>query len=1018
MRSRPEQSDGGAPGARQRAAGPVPPAPHALTSAGLLSLQRLADPGVVARDAGPDQHVHDAGCGHDAGGGVDPATQSALLASALSSPSRPLPGALRAEAEAFYRNDFSGARIHDDHVAQRATEALGAQAMTVGAHVFLGPGAAGDKEVMGHELGHVDKNLRGVRETGDDNGAGLSVTDPGQDSERAAAADGAAFAAGAATAPSAAAAAAERHEAEPAGAERHEAEPAGAVQRSAGAVQRSAGGAAIARVRSLQAAAGNHAVARLLRPGAAPVQRAGKGDKKTPKQTAKEIDEAVKEKWTKVYGGGRHGNGPDEVRRRYARSMQDDETSQTLSHQAFLVYDAVAGVQEAEGSRDTREREVQGMLINNRLFFASNFNESMQALKRFETKGGRDGYAALVSTHQSPAGRAQGLPGPDAYEYADRMKRADDKTQAVMAGVRHPSGSDATAEALRKRYGKRVALVDISDPKLHTLLTDEKYEGAIFLLTVKEEKGLLHAEQKLLLALHRSGISPKEVHGEHAIMGRYRGCLCCTAALEYYRSKAGFKKLDFDPNPGFYYWESLENLYRHQAHVVSDPDFKTYMLDLASRMPATPALSRMNPPEDASYDNGPESVVPAGLAARRNYRTPSLSDVEMGTDEDGRTVYSSYTRTQDVADTEPGHAPVGHGSEHVKSRMSGKDIITDPADQQRIQETWLGEDQDRRRQLLKYWVEKKGAGYPELARIVKKVDSEPSMEALRTRVYRIVKDKTGHKEQDNKREAGEAVVRRPDKGKYAAKKPDSGKKPSKPKRMTMTTSSPGWGTIMSVMQTDQAFYHTWQQLGKGKQTAHIAPKSMPAALAQTVAALSNEYTVSSMAQLLHMAERSLTRHVNRVEAAHVPDGQASGPVDDEDVPMSGTGGDEAASYSYSLTPAAAGASYSYSLTPAATSASHSYSMTPAATSASHSYSMTPAAGGSASTYRIADVGTSTGTVQHPEIPGYVRRTDRIGQVTYLDPQTGSVSIWDADTRRLVVVGYEPVGYGADMDWSQ
>lgn len=989
MRSRPEQLDGDAPGARQKAAGPVPPAPHALTAAGVLSLQRLADPGVVARDAGPDQHVHDAGCGHDGGEGVDPAAQSALLASALSSPSRPLPGALRAEAESFYGNDFSGARIHDSQVAQRATEALGAQAMTVGAHVFLGPGAAGDKEVMGHELGHVDKNLRGIRETGDDNGAGLSVTDPGQDSERTAAADGAAFAAGAATAPSA-------------GAGHQEAAPAGAVQRSAGAVQRSADDAAIARIRSLQAIAGNHAVARLLRPGAAPVQRAGKGDKKkTPKQTAKEIDEAVKEEWTKAYGGGRHGQGPDEVRRRYARSMQDNETSQTLSHQAFLVYDAVAGVQEAEGARDTREREVQGMLINNRLLFASNFNESMQTLKRFETKGGRDGYAALVSTHQSPAGRAQGLPGPDAHEYADRMKRADDKTQAVMAGLRHTSGSDATAEALRKRHGKPVTIVDISDPQLHTLLTSEKYEGAIFLLTVREEKGLLHAEQKLLLALHRSGIRPKEVRGEHAVMGRYRGCLCCTAALEYYRSKAGFGNLDFDPNPGFYYWESLENLYRHQAHVVSDPDFKTYMLNLASRMPATPALSRMNPPEDAYYDNGPESVVPAELAARRNYRTPSLSDVEMGTDEDGQTVYSSYTRTQDIADTEPGHAPVGHGSEHVKSRLGAKNVITDTADQQRIQEAWLGEDQGYRRQLLKYWVEQKGASYPELARIINEVDTGPDVGALRTRVYRIVKDKTGHKEQDNKREAGEAVVRRPDKGKYAAKKPDSGKKPSKPKRTTMTTSSPGWGTIMSVMQTDQAFYHAWRQREKGKHTSHIAPTSMSAALAQTVAALSNEYTVSSMAQLLHMAERSLTRHVNRVEAANVPDGRASGPVYDEDVPMSAPAYDEDVAMSGT----------------GGDAAGYSYSMTPAATGASYSYSMTPAAGGSAYTHPIADVGTSTGTVRYPEMPGYTRQVDRIGQVTYVDDETGSVSIWDEDTRRLVVIR-EPVQYSGGMDWSQ
>ncbi|MGW4879716.1 eCIS core domain-containing protein [Streptomyces sp. NPDC004262] len=955
MRSRSEQSDGGAPGARQRASAPVPPAPRPLTSAELTSLQRLADPGVVARDAGPDRHVHGSGCGHDGGEGADPAAQSALLASAISSPSRPLSGALRAEADSFYRNDFSSARIHDNHVAQRATEALGAQAMTVGAHVFLGPGMAGNKEVMGHELGHVDKNLRGVRETGADNGAGLSVTDPGQDSERTAAADGAAFAAGARTAPSA-------------GAGGHGAAPAGTVQRSAA-------GPALARMRSLQGTAGNHAVARLLAPGTAPVQRMGKDDKKkTPRQTAKDIDEAVKEKWKKAYGGGRHGQGPDQVRRRYARSMEDDETSQTLSHQAFLVYDAVAGVQEEQGAKDDREREVQGMLINNRLLFASNYNESMDALKGFTTDGSKDGYADLVSTHQSTAGRERGMAGPDAREYSDRVNRADVKTQAVMAGQRG-GADDATAETLRKRYGKPVALVDVSDRHLHTLLTSEQFEGSIFLLTFKEEKALLHAEQKLLLALHRSGIKPKEVRGQHAIMGRYRGCLCCTAALEYYRSKAGFGNLDFDPNPGFYYWESLENLYRHQAHVVNDPDFKRYMLHLASQMPATPALSRMQPPGDAYENNGPESVVDAGLASRRNYRTPSLSDIEMDTDEHGKPVFSSYTREQDIAGTEAGAARVGQGSDQIKSRLRADRIITDPAHRRQIQDTWLHGTPEDKKNLFKYWEETARASRPELAEIIHEVDGERSMEGIKSALYRYVKDRTGHEARDG-REAGAPVTRRPDKGKYADKKADSGKKKSsKPSRKSMNEKSSGWSTIKSVMEGDDYFRSEWRRREKGKEKSHIEPRYMPEALAQTVAALSNEYTVSSMARMLHMAERSLTRLVNSVEAANVPDGQASGPVYDDDVPMSGTGG---------------GASQG-------------------------GYSRTLTAPSAARTYAIADVGTSTGTAQYPDFPGYTRQVDSIGQVTYIDDETGSVSIWDEDAQRLVVIR-EPVQQ-SEMDWS-
>ncbi|MEU3896374.1 DUF4157 domain-containing protein [Streptomyces sp. NPDC045251] len=180
-------------------AGPVTPrtALALQRSVGNRAVSRLVD-----QDQDQEQHVHGAGCGH---GGIEdgsPAGQRQLLDEAMTSPSRPLGGSLLSEATAFYRNDLSAARIHDNPTAQRATAALGAQAMTVGTHVFLGPQAAGRKDLIGHELGHVDKNLRGHRETGNSNGAGVTVTDPGQDSERAAEADGAAFAAGAATAPS------------------------------------------------------------------------------------------------------------------------------------------------------------------------------------------------------------------------------------------------------------------------------------------------------------------------------------------------------------------------------------------------------------------------------------------------------------------------------------------------------------------------------------------------------------------------------------------------------------------------------------------------------------------------------------------------------------------------------------------------------------------------------------------------------------------------------------------------
>ncbi|MFF7401763.1 eCIS core domain-containing protein [Streptomyces murinus] len=54
----------------------------------------------------------------------------------------------------------------------------GAKAMTVGHRIFLSAGATAEEKLIGRELSHVDKNLKGLPETGHSNGAGITVTDP------------------------------------------------------------------------------------------------------------------------------------------------------------------------------------------------------------------------------------------------------------------------------------------------------------------------------------------------------------------------------------------------------------------------------------------------------------------------------------------------------------------------------------------------------------------------------------------------------------------------------------------------------------------------------------------------------------------------------------------------------------------------------------------------------------------------------------------------------------------------
>ncbi|CAM5544299.1 hypothetical protein STENM36S_03136 [Streptomyces tendae] len=193
-----------------------------MTPAAVLALQSSAGNAavqrVVARDAhqhgpgcghtvqrrvDPGSHQHGAGCGHDGIDDRSPEGQHQLLDEAKRTSSSSLPGSFLDKAVPFYQNPaLAGARVHTDPIAQRATAAMGAEAMTIGMDVFLGPSAIGNEEILAHEASHLDKNSRGITETGSGSGGGPAVTDPGQGSEVAAVNDGAAFKAGDTLAPS------------------------------------------------------------------------------------------------------------------------------------------------------------------------------------------------------------------------------------------------------------------------------------------------------------------------------------------------------------------------------------------------------------------------------------------------------------------------------------------------------------------------------------------------------------------------------------------------------------------------------------------------------------------------------------------------------------------------------------------------------------------------------------------------------------------------------------------------
>ncbi|MFD7031411.1 DUF4157 domain-containing protein [Streptomyces sp. NPDC059917] len=339
----------------------------------LLDLQALVGNHVVARLVAQRRHEHGPACGHGEEEDTGPAGQRDLLRRALSeSPGRPLPPTLEKEASAFYGRDMSPTRLHDGPVAQRATAAMGAQAMTVGHHVFLPPQAAGNKHVVGHELSHVKENLHGVRETGTDNGAGVTVTDPGQGSERSADTDGAAFAAGRSTAPSVA---------RRAGA----AGPEGTGEGGPGAVQRSpldATGTAHG-----SGCHGGHHVQRM------PQQDKGKGrataaapGRRTWEESVARISDLARQCTCAQPYGSRAGRTPAQAVLHYARSYKKQPDEQSLRHLSRVLFQELqAGGQEedeahAPRAAEAKEKELQSMLANGHLFFATNLNASVARL--------------------------------------------------------------------------------------------------------------------------------------------------------------------------------------------------------------------------------------------------------------------------------------------------------------------------------------------------------------------------------------------------------------------------------------------------------------------------------------------------------------------------------------------------------------------------------------------------------------------------------------------------------------
>ncbi|TDC95534.1 DUF4157 domain-containing protein [Saccharopolyspora aridisoli] len=148
------------------------PHPGDRSPAAILALQRSIG------NAAASQYLHD--WQHDPSATV----QRSKVHDVLRTNGKPMEEATRAEMESRLGADFSDVRVHNDGAARASAAEIGARAYTSGNHIVIGDGGA-DRHTLAHELSHVIQQRQGPV-AGTDNGAGLSVSDPSDEFERAA----------------------------------------------------------------------------------------------------------------------------------------------------------------------------------------------------------------------------------------------------------------------------------------------------------------------------------------------------------------------------------------------------------------------------------------------------------------------------------------------------------------------------------------------------------------------------------------------------------------------------------------------------------------------------------------------------------------------------------------------------------------------------------------------------------------------------------------------------------------
>ncbi|WPB81302.1 hypothetical protein KYC5002_19535 [Archangium violaceum] len=263
-----------------------------------------------------------------------------------------------------------------------------------------------------------------------------------------------------------------------------------------------------------------------------------------------------------------------------SRSFASDRKAQLLRQLSAQLFWYVK-----EQLDQDKEQEVQAMEIHGRIVVAANNDGSMKKLFD-DLQEEQKTYAASVKSFEEllKKGKKPELKDyPTTHPLQQILEEPHKKDLRSLGNAKKLSrvfdgsrflGEDSVSTLMGIIMNENfLAQVDLSNQlSCQTAITDDNYNGKIIFVTAGGST--IHAEQKLLYALHLSG-STKAAH----IFGKKRPCAGCSLTLRFAKKQMGFN-ITFNERPGGYFGTAIPGLDKLvQAHLSTASLDKVALLE-------------------------------------------------------------------------------------------------------------------------------------------------------------------------------------------------------------------------------------------------------------------------------------------------------------------------------------------------------------------------------------------------------------------------------------------------------